>query len=113
MKADEVKINEIKELGQSIGKNLFGELVEMYKTETPQILEEMNSSLQANNFEQIGKLAHKLKSSNASFGFGEIESLCAQMEKQWQEWDASTFSSQIKGLEKMCYDAQITLEGMT
>lgn len=61
-------IENIRNLSRKINKNLLNELVTLYSKTTPQIVEDMKSHLENESFQDLGMIAHSLKSSSANLG---------------------------------------------
>jgi HPt (histidine-containing phosphotransfer) domain-containing protein len=76
------RIQEIKDLGKSVGKDILKEIIELYKSETPSSIDEMRSHLANKDMEKIARAAHKLKASCANLGFDEMTHICNEIESK-------------------------------
>ena len=56
------------------------QLLEMFEQETPSILKKINRGLQSNNFDDIQKMAHMLKSTSANIGANGLSFFSRKME---------------------------------
>ncbi|MBN3960311.1 MAG: PAS domain S-box protein [Nostoc sp. NMS8] len=61
---------------------VFAQLIECYLTETPRLVEDINTAIINQDTETLWKTAHKLKSSSASVGAIALAQLCKVLEAQ-------------------------------
>lgn len=69
----------LKELKEFMGDEI-GLLLEMFEQETPDILVKMSNALKNNNFEEVRKMAHMLKSTSANIGANGLSFFSKKME---------------------------------
>ncbi len=60
----------------------IGELIDTYFQDTPQLLADMRTALQAGNAPNFRRAAHSLKSTSANFGARRLAAICKEMEDQ-------------------------------
>jgi signal transduction histidine kinase/CheY-like chemotaxis protein/HPt (histidine-containing phosphotransfer) domain-containing protein len=63
----------------------FGEIVDVFVTSTPELLDQLEHSLRDNNVTESERLAHGIKSSARSMGADQLANLCTTMERQARE----------------------------
>ena len=77
---DPENIDALKELGKQTGQDLLGNIVKLNIDTTPPMIEEMENLVQSENYEQAGRVAHKLKSSCANLGLVALKESCQSVE---------------------------------
>jgi HPt (histidine-containing phosphotransfer) domain-containing protein len=61
-------------------EEVFTKVIKCYLAESPEIVEDMSTSIKNQNPKMLERTAHKLKSSSASMGAVTLYHLCLQME---------------------------------
>lgn len=79
---DPTNIQTLKDLGEQTGQDLLGNIVKLYIDTTPPMLTELKELIQKEDFDQAGKVAHKLKSSCANLGFMSLKEVCQEIEEK-------------------------------
>ena len=64
------------------------DMIETFLEETPKDLNEMKVKCHDKNWVEVGKLAHKLKSSIKMFGFESLKNAAVQLEKDGKDLSA-------------------------
>lgn len=77
---DQSVILTLKTLGVKTGRNLLGQLIELYLATTPEALNLMNQFLKEKNYTSLAKNAHTFKSSCGNLGINEMYRICDQIE---------------------------------
>lgn len=114
---DAESIESIRELGGSGENSLLKELIILYQTETPKLIDLINLGLTNSNFEFIAIYSHSLKSSSANLGLVEVRTLAGQIEKMVlddKNFDVKkiiVILNKIKDILPKVYDALESLEG--
>ncbi len=78
---DMKKIDNIKTLNQLSGKNILGNIINRYLDESQGTLAEIQRALTQDDWEDLRKSAHKLKSGSANLGGVTVAELCSLIEK--------------------------------
>jgi len=92
---------------------LMKELVDIFKTQVPEYVQEFKEALAENNFDALSKIAHKSKSSIAIMGLSDLASTLGQFEIEAKDGTASDkYESYIADFEKECYEALEQIETM-
>lgn len=71
----------LEELGRQTNAGVVDRLINSFLTTLPQSLERLKNAMLANDFENVKKSAHHLKSSASSLGATRLAELCDQVEK--------------------------------
>jgi len=82
-------LDQLKEIG---GQELINELMNIFVTEAPQLTEKFKSFNIETQQDDIGKLAHKMKSSSASLGLTHLSGLCYSCEQKVRDNSFVTFN---------------------
>ena len=80
------------ELRQASGADFIGELADTFLEDAPQLLQQIELALQAQDYEACRRAAHSLKSNSATFG-------------------ATVLSEQSREIERLAKDKQLDLVG--
>ena len=62
-------------------ETFFGELMDTYFDDTPQLLAAMRQSVATGKAEELRRAAHSLKSNSANFGALALSGMCKQLEE--------------------------------
>ena len=79
---DQNALFNIRELQTEIESNLLNELIDLFTSEGPKLLETIDRALQTKDAKSIQFAAHRLKGSSAYLGVKRVCSLCSQIEEQ-------------------------------
>jgi HPt (histidine-containing phosphotransfer) domain-containing protein len=82
---DMKKIDNIKTLNQLSGKNILGNIIRRYLDESQDTLKEIKRASATDEWEELRKCAHKLKSGSANLGGATVAELCSLIEKSAKE----------------------------
>ena len=74
-------IEELVQLGEEIESNLAEEVILLFEEDGQKNLEDLIHSIEVNNITQIGRLAHKLKSTCANVGALQASKICREIEE--------------------------------
>jgi signal transduction histidine kinase/CheY-like chemotaxis protein len=80
-------------------EELLPELIQLFKTQSPLKLKEMEMAIQRRDSKKLQSEAHSLKSSSGNLGFRNMNVLCSKLEKQAVEGDFDNAATALKGLE--------------
>lgn len=78
---DETKINFLNDLENEDDFNFFEELLDLFITETPKMINTIKDSIRDKNYYELHMVGHKMKGSSATLGMMEIGKLSAQLEQ--------------------------------
>ena len=73
-------VTRLKDMASQTDPSFFKDVVNMFAEQAPGIIHEMESGLNANNFELIGQEAHKLKGSALNIGAKQLAEICREIE---------------------------------
>lgn len=82
---DMKKIDNIRTLNQLSGKNILGNIIRRYLDESRGTLNQIIAAQQQDDWEDLRKSAHKLKSGSANLGGVAVSELCSLIEKSAKE----------------------------
>ncbi len=92
---------------------IINEIVVMFKEQTVEIYNEMNSLLTAKNYTSLGLLAHKAKSSVAIMGMNDLAQMLKTFELQAKEGkESQLYDSYLKKFKTETGEAVIELEDL-
>ncbi|MBN2668038.1 MAG: Hpt domain-containing protein [Bacteroidales bacterium] len=93
---------------------LVKELIDIFKAQVPEYIEEFNAAMQTQNADVIGKIAHKAKSSVAIMGMTQLAEELKELENKGREgnFDAKIYQNFIDSFEKQCALAIEELEAL-
>jgi HPt (histidine-containing phosphotransfer) domain-containing protein len=80
-------------------EEIMPELIQLFKTQSPLKLKEMEVAIQQKDSKKLSREAHSLKSSSGNLGFHAMNDLCAKLERQAAEGDFDNAATALKGLE--------------
>ena len=78
---DMKKIDNIKTLNQLSGKNILGNIINRYLDESQGTIAEIQRAVTQDDWEDLRRSAHKLKSGSANLGGVTVAELCSLIEK--------------------------------
>lgn len=96
------KLNELVALGQELHEDVLGQMLELFRESTKEIIEKLHLSFQLKNHDDIAAMSHQLKSSAGNMGLMRLHQICTYLEKGIKESSLSTneVSSLIVLIEK-------------
>lgn len=100
------------ELKETTGSDFVDELVETYLDDAPRLLEELKSSLEAQDAETFRRAAHSLKSSSATFGASRLSGLARELEMLAKDQKLSEAASMLPGVEQAFQAVEAELKGL-
>jgi len=90
---DPACLDNLRRLGELTGKPLLGEVLDLYRSETPKRLHRMREALLRADAEDLHFTAHSLKGSSAQIGALQIAALSAEIEQRAQRGDLGNLSN--------------------
>lgn len=81
---DQGVLDGLRELG---GDDLLQELAVLFLEDAPPRIEGLRENLATNNAEELGKVAHSLKSSAANIGAMALSEICRRLEESGRQGD--------------------------
>lgn len=82
------------------------DIVQEFVEGIPERIAELRGAFEANNWETLETLAHRLKGAGGSYGYADISDLAATMERQFKAHCAIEFQSWITQLEHLTQAAR-------
>ena len=87
------------ELGEEGGESILKVLADIFiQEEGPACLSRIDAALQAGDVEELAEGAHKLKGGAAQLGASRLRDLCADLEKQARDGDASNAAGLLQAI---------------
>jgi CheY-like chemotaxis protein len=81
--------------------NLLEQLIEIYRSTAPAMLQNLATSIQGENYDEIRELAHSLKSSSGNIGARKIFELSARLEEMGRDKEIDGASEILVEIEQM------------
>ncbi len=94
------------------GSDFISELIDTFLADTPAIIQQMHSSLAAQDVDTFRRAAHSLKSNAASFGAGALTTLLQELEQLARENKLSEIRNQLQDVEEAYGEAARALKEM-
>ena len=73
------------ELKQMSGEDFINELIDTFLEDTPKLIDELKSALDANDADTFRRAAHSMKSNAATFGANQLATLAKELEMLGKE----------------------------
>jgi HPt (histidine-containing phosphotransfer) domain-containing protein len=89
---DQNALDSIRQLQSEVDSKLLSELIELFLSEGPKLIENIEKGIQAKDAKGIQFAAHRLKGSSAYLGVIKVRSLCGEMEEQSRDNDLDKIS---------------------
>ena len=99
-------------LKQMVGTDFIGELVATFLEDAPRMLEELRTSLAANDVETFRRAAHSMKTNAATFGATELAELAKALEMLGRSDNLREVGNLLEVLEEAYTQAASGLKGM-
>lgn len=94
---DRATFEELKEMS---GADFINELIDTFLEDAPKLIEEIRTSLAANNADTFRRAAHSMKSNAATFGAGQLAMLAKELEMLGKENRLNETGNRLKALEE-------------
>ena len=94
---DKATFDELKEMS---GADFINELIDTFLEDTPKLIEDIRTSLAANNAETFRRAAHSVKSNAATFGAEQLAALAKELERLGKENRLPETGDKLKALEE-------------
>jgi CheY-like chemotaxis protein/HPt (histidine-containing phosphotransfer) domain-containing protein len=115
---DPACLDNLRRLEELTGKPLLGELLDLYRSETPKRLQRMREALLRSSAEDLLFAAHSLKGSSAQIGASQVAALSAEIEHRARRGDLGDLgdlgdvAGLLDDLEREVGRAMAALEGL-
>ncbi len=96
---DASALQQLRELGDSSGRDVLGKVVEHFLAQVPEDFPRMRAALEEGDARKLRSLAHGLKSASANLGAAEFSANCARLEAMAREGDLSAAPALLQNLE--------------
>jgi hypothetical protein len=97
---DPAAIGRLRQLAAKGNLSLVGELIELFRKDSPDALQKMRDFLAAQDFPRLSQKAHAVKSSAANIGALRLRDLCERIERVRPEIGAQNISGLIDSAER-------------
>jgi CheY-like chemotaxis protein len=94
-------LNGIRALQNPHSPNLLEQLIEIYRSTAPALLQTLDTSIQGEDYDEIRELAHSLKSSSGNIGARKIFELSARLEEMGRDKEIDGASEILVEIEQM------------
>lgn len=84
------KLNELVTLGKELHEDVLGQMLELFRESTTEIIEKLHLNFQLKNTKEIAAFAHQLKSSAGNIGLTKLHQMCTYLEKGIKESSLNT-----------------------
>lgn len=108
----EIEISTFQELRQMSGADFIGELVDTFLDDTPKLMKELRSALQAKDADSFRRAAHSLKSNAATFGAKHLSELARELEQIGKDGKLADVGDRLANLEQTYQSAATELKGL-
>ncbi len=98
-------IAQLRQLGQRRGRDVLGQVANVFLEETPKLLQQLHASVTAAAIDTVREAAHSLKSASANLGAMRLMRLCAALEAAARDKDEERIAQLIDDLEPVATDA--------
>ena len=106
---DKATFDELKEMS---GADFINELIDTFLDDAPKLIDELRSSLEANNADSFRRAAHSMKSNAATFGANELAMLAKELEMLGKENKLQETGDRLKALEEAFDSVRAELKGL-
>jgi HPt (histidine-containing phosphotransfer) domain-containing protein len=97
---DQSIINRLKEMAPG-DPEFLNDVVNMFSTQSPEILREMEEGCNKKEYERMGQAAHKLKGSALNIGARKLAELCREIEIQGRSNDGHDCEKKISSVKEI------------
>jgi|SRR5581483_9199655 len=91
----------IEQMIADVGEDAFQRLARLFETETREAVVEMRRLLAAQDWRELGRQAHSLKHSTASFGLADLAAVALALEQAADAAQADEAAALVARLERM------------
>ena len=109
---DYAHLEHLKQLYDEDGQPLIRGLIDIYIKNADEILANLKQAAKQQDFEEIRRLAHSLKSSSGNLGLSEVTQLSRSIELRCQRGDVDVVDDEIVLLANACRQANEVLVGL-
>ena len=106
---DKATFNELKEMS---GADFINELIDTFLEDAPKLVDELKSSLEANNADSFRRAAHSMKSNAATFGANELAMLAKELEMLGKGNKLHETGDRLQALEEAFASVRAELKGL-
>jgi HPt (histidine-containing phosphotransfer) domain-containing protein len=106
---DKATFDELKEMS---GADFINELIDTFLEDAPKLIDEIRTSLAANNAETFRRAAHSVKSNAATFGASQLAALAKELEMLGKENRLQETGDKLKALEEAFVSVRDELRGL-
>ncbi len=97
-------MNDLKMLEQMSGKKIIPDLIKMYEKTAQDFLVQLDSLLKNENYSELQRLFHSMKSSSGNLGLVAMQKICADGEKACKDNSAGAshfFAEEVNKISKL------------
>jgi HPt (histidine-containing phosphotransfer) domain-containing protein len=92
-------IESLKELDEPGEPSFYTELITIYLSQSPGLIEEIRNSYNIKNADQMGKAAHTLKGSSLNVGIRKFAEICKKLEQKGKNNDFDDVDKLLENLD--------------
>jgi HPt (histidine-containing phosphotransfer) domain-containing protein len=105
-------VERLRQLGESIGQDLFGTVVESFRHSTPDLVADLAAALDGGRLDEVRNLAHTLSGSAATFGAELPVDLCRELQLKAARGDLDGCRAPLAALRDSLPELLTALESM-
>jgi diguanylate cyclase (GGDEF)-like protein len=98
---DSVQIMQLRELGESVGRDVLGKAIGYFLEQTPKDVGGLRTALEAGDSETLMRSAHSLKSGSANLGASRFSALCKELEHSARDKQLQASAALVDEIEKL------------
>lgn len=92
-------INSLKEMDEPGEPSFYSELITIYLGQSPGLIEDIRTSYNLKNSEQMGRAAHTLKGSSLNVGLRKFAEICKELELKGKNNDFDDVDKLLENLD--------------
>jgi len=108
----ELDMRVYEELKQATGADFIDELVDTYLDDAPRLMQELKSSLEAQDAETFRRAAHSLKSNSATFGANGLSGMARELEMLARDNKLPEAAARLPAVEEALHVVEAELKGL-
>lgn len=92
-------------LAETVGAKVMAELTDMFLSEVPKILEDLQWAIGQEDLQKVFSISHKLSGMASNFGFNELSAICHRCEEQARQGQSSELAELLERIQQECQQA--------
>ncbi|MBL7689616.1 MAG: Hpt domain-containing protein [Bdellovibrionaceae bacterium] len=92
-------------LEETAEESILQEMISIYETQMPEITQQIEAAIKADEFIEASEFAHKLKSSAGNLGFSDVEARCLMIEREARKKSAINYLNVVDEIRFYSHEA--------